>query len=228
MAPIAELKAKVDRLEVRLNRPNARIEVREDTAELERRAFNSLLRKGPDRMGDVEQKTLSTIVGSPDDGGFWTVPETFLRELQRNLVLMSPMRQVARVQTVGGGPVKLPKRTSNLSAAWVDETVQDDLSQPSYAQQSIEIHEARVSVEVSNHLLEDSAFDLAAELARDIAEEFGRLEGRAFVHGNGTTAPGGWVSSADFVSTEDTLDADGIIELYHQVPSVFAANAPGS
>ena len=40
------------------------------------------------------------------------------------------------------------------------------------------------------------AFDLAAELARDFAEEFARLEGAAFVNGNGTTQPEGFLVSS--------------------------------
>ena len=61
------------------------------------------------------------------------------------------------------------------------------LSEPTYAQQSVPIFECRVSVEVTNQLLEDAAFNLASELSADFAEEFGRLEGAAFVNGNGTT-----------------------------------------
>ena len=75
------------------------------------------------------------------------------------------MRQVARVQNVTGGPVLVPKRTANLTAGWVAETVEHGTSEPTYDQQSVGIFEARVTVEVTNQLLEDSAFDLSAELA---------------------------------------------------------------
>ena len=89
---------------------------------------------------------------------------------------------------------------------------------------SVGIFEARVTTEISNQLLEDSAFDLAAELARDFAEEFARLEGVAFVRGNGTTQPGGWLTAGDLVTaTGGTLDADDLIDLFHSVPSVYAA-----
>ena len=90
----------------------------------------------------------------------------------------------------------LPKRTANLSAGWVAETVEHDLSEPAYAQQAVPIFEARVLPRSRNQLLEDAAFDLAAELARDFAEEFARLEGAAFVNGNGTTQPEGFLVSS--------------------------------
>ena len=42
-------------------------------------------------MSDLEKKVLTAGgLGSPSDGGFWLVPETFVRELQRNLVEISP------------------------------------------------------------------------------------------------------------------------------------------
>jgi HK97 family phage major capsid protein len=160
----------------------------------------------------------------PDSTGYQLVPETFLRELIRNLVLISPMRQVARTQTVSGGPVLVPKRTGTLTGKWVAETAQHDVSQPTYEQQQVGIFEARVTVEVSNQLLEDSAFDLAQELARDLAEEFGRLEGEAFVSGDGAVEPEGFLTSDDFTSSGSAVTADALIDLYHSVPSVYASS----
>ena len=109
------------------------------------------------------------------------MPETFLRELIRNLVEICPMRSVARVQTVSGGPVLMPKRTDTMTADGWPRPSSTTFREPAYAQMSVGIFEARVTSEVTNQLLEDSAFDLAAELARDFAEEFARLEGAAFV-----------------------------------------------
>jgi HK97 family phage major capsid protein len=218
-----EVAGRLDRIETRLSRPNARVETREDPAELEQKAFTSWCRKGVDGISDLEKKILSTISGSPSLGGWNLVPETFLRELQRNLVEFSPMRTVARVQTVSGNPVLLPKRVANLTAAWVAEEAEHALSEPAYAQQSISIFEARVSVEVTNQLLEDSAFDLGAELARDFAEEFARLEGVAFVDGNGTTEPQGFRTSTDFTTTGGAVTADNVISLFYEVPSVYAS-----
>jgi HK97 family phage major capsid protein/HK97 family phage prohead protease len=221
-AAVTELKAKIDRIETRLARPNARVEVKEDTAELERKAFNTFARRGLDGMSDLERKILTaSTIGSPSADGFTLVPETFLVELMRDLVEFSPMRSLARTQQVSGNPVKLPKRLNNLTSAWVAETVEHDLSQPAYGQQEIPIFEARVSVEISNQLLEDAAFNLSSELARDFAEEFGRLESAAFVDGDGVTQPDGF---RDAIATSgDPITADEIINLYYAVPSVYAA-----
>jgi HK97 family phage major capsid protein len=223
---VDEIATRLDRIETRLSRPSARIEVKDDP-QAETKAFTSWCRKGWDGVSDLERKILSATgdVTSPSTDGWQLVPEVFLRELMKNLVEISPMRQVARVQTVSGTPVLLPKRTANLSSGWVAETAQHDLSEPSYTQQSIPIFEARVSVEVTNQLLEDAAFNLASELSADFSEEFGRLEGEAFVNGNGTSEPEGFVVATDFTEAAGgaALDADDVIGLYYAVPGRYAA-----
>jgi HK97 family phage major capsid protein len=124
--------------------------------------------RGVEDGSDLEKKVLvAGTGGSPDPSGWQTVPEVFSRELIRNLVLFSPMRSVARVQQVSAGPVLIPKRTATMTAAWTAETVEHAVSEPSYTQLSVGVFVARVTTEVTNQLLEDSAFDLAAELARD-------------------------------------------------------------
>jgi HK97 family phage major capsid protein len=220
---VDELAGRLDKIETRLARPSARIESGEDQAELERKAWNAFLRQGSvEKLSDLERKTLSTITTSPGTGGWNLVPETFLRELLRNLIEFSPMRSVARVQQVSGNPVLLPKRLNTMAAAWVAEEVEHGTSEPAYGQQSVPIFEARVTVEVTNALLEDAAFDIGAELALDFAEEFGRLESLAFVRGNGTSEPEGFRTSANFVTSQGTLTADALIDLYHSVPAVYA------
>lgn len=224
-AETRKLAERLEQIETRLNRPGIQTASRDDKGDLEMRAFAKFARYGREALSAEEQRTLSTDP-SPGTAGATLVPEQFLNELVRNLVEYSPMRQVARVQQVSGSPIKLPRRTAALQAAWVAEGSQSSSSEPTYGQHSVDVHEARVFVDVSNQLLEDSAFDLASELARDFAEEFGRLEGAAFVSGNGTTAPEGFLTSSEFETEEASgaaISADDLIDLFHAVPSTFAS-----
>jgi HK97 family phage major capsid protein len=219
-----ELAGRLDRIETRLARPSVQIRNVPDDAELERKAFNSFLRKGWDGLEDLERKVLSAGVGgSPSADGYALVPQNFLAEILKNLVLISPMRQVARVQNVsGGGPVLIPRRLSTLSAAWVEELAQHATSEPTYDQVSVGLFEMRVTSEISNQLLEDAAFDMSAELARDFAEQFAFLEGTAFVSGTGTGQPQGFLTSANFTVTTAALTGDSLIDLFHSVATPYA------
>jgi HK97 family phage major capsid protein len=207
--------------------------VREDTDEIERKAFGNFLRKGRENLTDHDRRVLAEVErkvltvggsGSPELGGAQLVPQTFVAEILRNLVLINPIRSIARVQQVAGGPVLLPKRVANLQGAWVAEGAQHATDEPSYTQQSVAIFEARVTSEVSNQLLEDSAFDLAAELAFDLAQEFARLEGVAFTTGNGTSEPKGFLTDATLPVTTGAITADSIIDLFYAVNDPYRSN----
>ena len=52
-------------------------------------------------------------------------------------------------------------------------------------------------VDVSQRFLEDAAVNVDAEVAFDVAEEFGRLEGLAFMQGDGSKKPRGIMENAD-------------------------------
>jgi HK97 family phage major capsid protein len=215
------LGSRLDKIEARLNRPGAPAIVtkKEDAAEIERKAFVDYA-----RTGAVDTKALSVAAN-----GAYLVPPVLLNELQKNLVLYSPIRSVARVTQIGVGTVDLPKRTANLSGAWVSETGNRTESAPTYDSQAFTAYEYATFVDVSLQLLEDSQFNLEQELMRDIAEEFGRAEGAAFVNGDGNGKPTGFLHSPAVGSIVDafgaTISPEDLIKLYHALPSFYAANA---
>ena len=224
-----ELRGLTDRLaavETRMNRPTGqRQENRADPeAELERRAFEAFARRGIERMAADEVRALTV---STDTAGGFLAPEQFVRELDRNLVLFSPIRSIARVTPAGAGEILLPKRTGTMTASWGGETTPATATQPAYDQQKITVHELKCFVDVSNTLLEDAAFDLASELAYDFSEEFGKAEGSAFIAGDGTNKPTGLLSNADIAKVTSAnatqLIGDDILDVFHALPSAYAA-----
>ena len=219
------LTTRLQSIETRLNRPGARTEQRNEDDNLPTRAFLNFCRRGVERIPEVEVRALQT---SPDEAGGYLIPEQFLPEIQRNLVLFSPIRQAARVANASVGEVILPKRTGTLTAQWVEETEDRPATQPAYGQQKITIYELACYVDVSNRLLEDSAFNLEAELSRDFGEEFGRAEGAAFINGDGVGKPTGLLQNTDIEQLDlagAAITADELIDLYHGLPSFYAANA---
>lgn len=219
------LQERMAAMETRLNRPSTQQEQRNEPA-IEQRAFNSFARYGVERMEPEEVRALSV---STDTAGGYLAPEQFIAELDRNLVEFSPLREVARVTPVSAGELILPKRTGTVSATWTGETADTTQSEPTYGQQKINVFELRTYVDVSNMLLEDSAFDLESELAYDFAEEFGRAEGAAFVSGDGTGKPKGFLETAGIETLENVagtdLKADHLIDTYHALPTAYARRA---
>ncbi|NUB09719.1 phage major capsid protein [Azospirillum sp. Vi22] len=223
---LTELRSRLDRTETVLRRPGVGGENRQKGNEVETRAFGTFLRHGRERLDANEVRSLRV---SDDTAGGYLAPDQFIAELLRNLVQFSPVRQYARVTTTGSNAVLLPKRTGGLTASWVGETALRPETTVTFVQSRYPVAELACWVDVSNVMLEDSAFDVAAELAFDFAEEFGKTEGAAFVNGDGTLKPFGFMQDSGVGSTPSghasNVTADGLIDLYHTVPSAYRANA---
>jgi len=214
------LTERLDAIEVRAQRPGAPANANETPVET--RAFAAFVRRGREVLSADEIRALRV---SDDTAGGYLAPDQFVAELIRNLVQISPVRQLARVMQTASGAVVMPKRTGMLTAGWTGETEDKPETQTAYGQVEIPVHESSCYVDVSNQLLEDAAIDIAAELALDFAEEFGRLEGLAFVSGNGTKKPEGYMTHPGVLSTANghanQLQADGLIGLMHALPEFY-------
>lgn len=215
-----KLTERLDKIEARLNRPPAN--GNDNKAEKhEIKAFLAYARLGVERMPAEEVKSLTV---SSDPGGGYLAPDQFVAEIIRNLVEISPVRQAARIMQTGAGSVILPKRTGTITAAWVGETEDRPATEPAYGQVEIPTHEAACYIDVSSRLLEDAAINLESELAFDFAEEFGRLEGVAFISGSGVKQPTGLLTATiDEVNSGNAsaLTADGLIDLMHDLPAFY-------
>ncbi len=224
-AEVAALTTRLSAVETRMNRPGTTTEETTEPA-VEQRAFVSFARGGIERMQAEEVRALTV---STDTAGGYLAPDQFVQELDRNLVLFSPMRSVARVAPASAGEIILPQRTGTLTASWGGETQPSNGTQPSYGQQKISVYELKCFVDISNTLLEDSAFNLEAELAYDFAEEFGRAEGLAFLKGDGAGKPKGLMQEADvseLVTASSTIvSAAELVTAFHELPTAYASRA---
>lgn len=222
---------RLDKIETRLNRPgvgggNPQLETKE-LAELEAKAFDSFIRLGIERMPQHEIKSLTASTGT---SGGYTVSPTYLNEIQKNLVLYSAIRPLARVMTVGTTPVLLPKRSAIGSGSWVDEGSPSPAAQSTYDQQSFGVYEFAAHSDVSNRLLEDSTFSVESLIAEDLGLIFGQSESQAFLYGDGVGKPSGLLLNTDVptipgVHSLAPVTANLLIEMLYSLPTAYAQNA---
>jgi HK97 family phage major capsid protein/HK97 family phage prohead protease len=229
---------RADELELKMNRPGAQSVSKDELADLQKKSFNAYLRGGTAHLGEQERKALgleakSLIVGDPNASVL--APPEFAKEIIRNLVLFSPIRSVARVMQIGAGEVKIPRRTGNLTAHWTAETASRTESDPTYDNTTIAPQELACYVDVSNQLLEDSAYDIASEVAFDLGEEFGRAEGAAFVSGTGSGQPEGILTDTGITqihagitdlstTANQTAFSSALVSFMYMLPSPYANN----
>lgn len=226
----ADLRGVIDRLaalETRNNRPNVAGSTTQEPTD-EQRAFAAYIRRGDAGLNDLERRALTV---STDATAGFLAPTTFGAEVLKALREYSPLRQFARVITIGGRDVRYPRRTASTAATWVDEIANRTESAPAYEQVTLTPYELATFVEVSRQLLEDNAYNLESELASDLGESFAIAEGTAFVTGDGTGKPKGILNATGIAevlsgaaATMGTTPGDTLINLFSALPTYHAQN----
>ncbi|RAH99855.1 phage major capsid protein [Acuticoccus sediminis] len=216
---------RLDAIDLRTQRPGNRTEERRDDNAIERRAFTGFLRHGREGLPADEVRSLRV---ADDTAGGYLAPAQFVAEVIKGIVEVSPVRQAARVGSTASGSVILPKRTGRPTARWVGETETRTGTESTYGQVEIPVHEMAAYVDVSLRLLEDAAVNVESEVAMDLAEEFGRLEGVALVNGDGFKKPTGFMTDTNVeftptgnASTLGSAPADTLIDLMYAVPAFY-------
>ena len=205
------IEGRQDQLEAAFKRVGVPMGEPSGTQSIQTKAFDSFLRRGTDGMPEPERKALAI---APDTSGGYLVAPEFDREIIKNLVLVSPIRKVATVKTMAGNSLMLPTRTGAPTGYWVSEGATRMQTAETYGQLEIPCNEMAVFIDITNRLLEDAAFDMQQEFSMDLATEFDRLEGAAFVSGSGIGQPEGLltnnlVASANSGSAATIADANG-------------------
>lgn len=146
----------------------------------------------------IRAETKAFSIADDTLGGYFVLPEIVQDEIIKASVLYSPVRDLAKVQRTSNNTVEIPVRKATLTAGWVAETgTRTESTGLNYGKAVIPTHEMYALVLFSRQLLEDEYFDLQTELQGDIAEQFGVLEGAAFVTGDGVSKPQGFLANVN-------------------------------
>lgn len=154
-------------------------------------AFDAYVRGGnEDGLRRIEQKSLAVS----SDGGY-TVPEETEREIGRRLAAVSPIRAISGVRQVSANVYKKPFTTAGAVTGWVGETAaRTQTTAPTLAELSFPAMELYAMPAATATLLDDSAVDIDAWLAEEVEIAFATQEGTAFVSGDGSNKPTGFLS----------------------------------
>ncbi|MGY6550973.1 MAG: phage major capsid protein [Erythrobacter sp.] len=218
---IAELRSDVDEVKSRLDKV-ARAATRpaiggsaEMGDETEVKGFvDGFLRRG--RTSEI--KSLSG--NSPAEGGY-AIPRRIDAMIASELAAISPIRAIAQVVQTGTSGYRKLVATGGIASGWVSETAPRPATDtPAFAEIAPPSGDLYANPAASQTMLDDAAFDVETWLASEIALEFARAEGAAFVSGNGINQPEGFLSAATSVA-EDSVRAFG------QVQYIGSGNATG-
>ncbi len=156
-------------------------------------AFEGYMRTGESAgLRTLEVKAMS--VGSNPDGGY-VVPFEIEKAIGERLTAISPIRSIAGVREISGNVYKKPFMTAGPAVGWVGETdARPQTTSPTLDQLSFPAMELYAMPAATATLLEDAAVNIDQWLAGEVEQVFAEQEGAAFVSGDGTNKPKGFLS----------------------------------
>jgi HK97 family phage major capsid protein len=176
-------KAAMDRVALERSRP-ALEAGRPEAGDEYKEAFSAYVKRG-------EEKALS--IGSNPDGGY-LVPSETENEITKRLTAVSPIRAIASVRAVSSSTYKKPVSLTGPAAGWVAETgARTETSSPTIDALDFPTAELYAMPAATAAFLDDAAVDVGAWLADEVNAAFAEQETAAFVNGNGTNKPKGFL-----------------------------------
>jgi HK97 family phage major capsid protein len=198
-------------------------------------AFNRVLRKAPENrsatdMTLIRERSNALVKGDDASGGYLLAPPDLQAEIMKDVIEMTPIRSLATVRTIGGPSLKMRKKVGNGSATRVGETQKRaNTGDPAYGMLEIQAPELFARMEISQQMLEDSDYDLFAELREDAADQFAVKEGIESISGSGNGQMEGILTNTlvEAINTGNAsqITADGILSLFYGLKTSYARNA---
>ena len=170
-----------------------------------------------------ETRSAQVITSTGAAGGF-ALPEVIERQIARLSVDISPIRQIATVRTVGGSDYKELFDIGGGAFEWVGENdTRNQTNTPDLAEVAPTFGMASAKPQATEESLDDLFFNVEDWLISSAAEAIGAGEGAAFVAGNGTKKPTGFLGGPTPVTTVDASRAFGTLQY---IASAQAAAMP--
>ncbi len=213
---LSKLDKRLDALGKQLARPDLGAPDADPVASEHKSAWSTYIRRG-DESGLARLDTKALSVGTDAQGGY-VAPAELDRLIEARLMAASPMRQIASVRQTSAAVFKKPISVGG-TAAWAGETDArtQGTGEPSLELLEFPAAELYAMPAATQTLLDDAYVDIDEWLAGEVEGAFSAQESAAFVSGNGTNKPKGFL---DYTITANASQVWGEIG---SVPGDFTA-----
>lgn len=202
---VEEVKARLDKVARAASRPAVGGTTPASDAPEVKSFVEGYLRRGR----ETELKAMSGM--TPADGGF-AVPRQIDAAIASRLARISPIRSIAQVVQTGSAGYRKLVTTTGAASGWVSEAApRPETGTPQFAEIAPPSGDLYANPAASQAMLDDVGFDLEAWLANEVATEFARAEGAAFVNGSGANRPEGFLTPPK-ATAEDGARAFGTLQ----------------
>lgn len=183
-----------------------------------RGAFAGYVRSGT----TLEMKAFTGVTG---DSGGYAVPREIDATIDTLLKAASPIRSVANVVQVGSAGYRKLVTTGGTPSGWAAETgARTETATPTFVEIAPPMGELYANPSATQAMLDDALFDVETWLADEIAMEFAKAEGAAFVNGSGTSRPKGFLQQPVAASADGARAFGTLQYIASGAAGDFAAN----
>jgi HK97 family phage major capsid protein len=186
-------------------------------------AWGSYLRKGDDSgLARLDLKALTQ--GTESQGGYVAPPELD-RLIEARLMAASPMRQIATVRQTSAQVFRKPV-SLGATSAWAAETgARADTLAPTLDLLEFPAAELYAMPAATQTLLDDAYADIDEWLADEVETSFAAQESAAFVTGDGSNKPKGFLAYDMVADASHAWDKIGFV--LSGAAGAFASSDPG-
>ncbi|GLT02962.1 phage capsid protein [Sphingobium jiangsuense] len=180
------------------------------------------LRRGQE--AGVELKSLSGATGA---SGGYAVPREVDAQIDSVLKAISPIRAIANVVRTGTAGYRKLVASGGTPSGWASETgARAETATPTFNEIAPPWGELYANPAASQAMLDDAAFDVEGWLAGEIAQEFAKAEGAAFVNGTGTNQPRGFLSYQTSAAGDGARSFGTVQHVPSGVSGAFPSSSP--
>jgi HK97 family phage major capsid protein len=226
-----EIKAQLEALETKMNRPGIDSMTGDERKDAQTKAYDSFLRKGEQHLSADEVKLLSS--DNDTTGGYLVTPQMGT-EIIKTVRDISPIRQYCNSITLTtAAEYMYPKESGTAGVAKRGErgTVAATTN-PTLGMGKIPTHIMYAEPYTTQVLLDDTGFNVEGWLAGAVAESFAYEEGDWFLNGDGVTEAEGILTNPTVLASytaggHGTLlnNFDKIRSLKYSLHSKYRQNA---
>jgi HK97 family phage major capsid protein len=176
----------------------------------------------------IETGLETKAIGSSSDSiGGYAVPKEIDEQIDSTLNAISPIRSIANVVKVGSAGYRKLIASGGTPSGWAGyEADRPETGTPAFTEIVPASGELYANPAASQQMLDDAMFDVEAWLAQEIASEFARAEGAAFVAGSGVNQPLGFLSSPTSAALDGVRPMGTLQTIGTGVAGGFAASDP--
>jgi HK97 family phage major capsid protein len=185
------------------------------------------------RTGNAaELRDMSSGQTSGGDTGGYLIPQSWEQSILERTREQFVMRQIATVE-YSGTDRNIPVEDDIGAAAWIDEAADYPASDMSFDSKSMAAYKVGRIVKVSEELLMDNQYNLEQHITEAFSYTIGLAEETAFITGNGTKKPRGFIldaengvttASATAITFDEIINTFGALKTQYDVNSLWLLN----